>query len=362
MKLVFWQRLDWFIIFPLFFLAVASLFSLYSIDQVFFWRQFYLYLAFFAIIIASLIFDWGGFIYQSWFRQGIYWLSIFLLVLTHLQTTTIRGTKSWLVFGDYFQFAPAELAKIGLILVLAGFFSKRYLSAWVGRNILISFLYTLLPVGLVITHPDFGAAMVLMSIWLGFLLTSGLNKKKFLWGLTIVALVFVLLWVFYFKPYQKDRLIGFLIPDYDPLGINYNVTQSKIAIGSAGLFGKGFQEGTQTQLHFLPETHGDFIFAVLTEEWGLFGAAGILLVFVLLLYRLVQLGIQTGDNYSKFVVLGAFLILGSQFILNLGSNLGLLPVVGVAFPFLSYGGSSILTLGLLMSIILNINLESSFKT
>ncbi|MDP1706612.1 MAG: FtsW/RodA/SpoVE family cell cycle protein [bacterium] len=361
MRLAFWQKFDWSLIFCLLFLAVTSLFSLYSIDQSFFWKQFYWYLIFFGIILASLIFNWGSFLYQSWFRQGIYWLSIVLLVLTHFQTATIRGTKSWLILGS-FQFAPAELAKIGLVLVLAGFFSKRYLGAWLGRNILVSFFYAFLPIVLVVSHPDFGAAVVLLSIWLGFLLTSGLDKKKIFWGLSIAAAIFVLLWGFYFKPYQKDRLIGFLIPDYDPLGINYNVTQSKIAIGSAGLFGKGFQAGTQTQLHFLPETYGDFIFAVLTEEWGLIGAFGVIGVFTILLFRFLQLGIRATDNYSKFVALGAFLIFGSQFVLNLGSNLGFLPVVGVAFPLLSYGGSSILTLALLMSIILNINFESSFKT
>lgn len=361
MRFVFWQRLDWPVIIAILILMAASLLSLYSIDQIFFWRQFYWYLLFLAVILTSFLFNWGGFIYQPWFRQGIYWFSIVLLTLTHFQSGTIRGTKSWLVLGG-FQFAPAELAKVGLVLVLAGFFARRHLAAWLGRNIAISFLYALLPMALVIAHPDFGAAVVLFSIWLGFLLTSGLNKKKVLWGLLIAVVIFSLLWLFYFKPYQKDRIIGFLIPDYDPLGINYNVTQSKIAIGSAGWLGQGFRSGPQTQLHFLPETRGDFIFAVWTEEWGLVGAVGLVAVFSLLLYRLLQLGVRAGDNYSKFLALGAFLILGSQFVLNLGSNLGLLPVVGVAFPFLSYGGSSVLTLALLMSIILNINLESSFQT
>lgn len=357
MRAIFWQRLDWPIIFSLVFLAAASLLSLYSIGQEFFWKQLYWYSAFFGIIFSSLFFDWSSLIHQSWFRRGIYWLSILLLTMTYFQSVTIRGTKSWLVLGG-FQFAPAELAKVGLVLVLAGFFSKRYLSAWLGRNIMISLFFALLPIMLVIFHPDFGAAVVLFSIWLGFLLASGLDKKKVFWGLLIALLVFAMLWLFYFKDYQKERIVGFLIPDYDPLGINYNVTQSKIAIGSAGWLGKGWQAGTQTQLHFLPETYGDFIFAVLVEEWGLIGAGGVLAVFVFLLHRFLQAGIRAPDNYSKFIALGGFLILASQFFLNLGSNLGLLPVVGVAFPFLSYGGSSILTLALLVSIILNIKPES----
>ncbi len=260
-------------------------------------------------------------------------------------------------FG-FFQLEPAELMKLALIFLLAGFFSRRYLAAWQDKNIFVSFFYANLPGVLIAIHPDLGSPGAVMGIWAGFLLMSGVNYKKLLIGLVCVLTIFVLLWSFFLKPYQKNRLSAFLFPTADPLGINYNVIQSKIAIGSAGFFGKGFKMGTQTQFGFLPEVQSDFLFAAFVEEWGLFGGLVVLLTFFMIILRIIRAGLKARGNEFKFISLGAGLIFIIHFFINMGSNLGLLPVAGITFPFLSYGGSSLLTSAVLVCIIQNINLES----
>ena len=296
---------------------------------------------------------------QASLRRGFYWLCIGLLIVSNLQSGTVRGTKSWIHLGGI-QFEPAELMKLALVFLLAGFFSRRHLAAWQNKNIFISFFYALIPAVLIAIHPDFGSAAVIVGIWLGFLLMGGVNYKKLIIGVAIALAIGVLLWSFFLKNYQKERLTAFLFPQNDPLGINYNVIQSKIAIGSAGFLGKGFKMGTQTQLGFLPEVQSDFLFAAFVEEWGLFGGFLVLLTFFTVVLRIIRAGLKARGNEFRFISLGAGLIFTIHFFINTGSNLGLLPVAGITFPFLSYGGSSLLTSSILVSIIQHINLESSF--
>ncbi len=352
------KKLDWFLILAIFILIIAGLISLLSHSPNLFWRQLIWSIFFFLIVFSTIFFDWSSLIFQNWFRHLFYWLGIFLLIAVRFQKGEVRGTKSWFVFGS-FQFEPSELMKVAFILMLAGFFSRRYVAAWLTRNIFISFFYTLIPTVLIISQPDLGSALVFLIIWLGFLFMSGFDKKKLIIGLILVAIFLVFLWFYYLEPYQKERIIGFLFPNYDPLGINYNAIQAKIAIGSAGFFGKGFSQGTQSKLGFLPEAYSDFIFAAFVEEWGIFGGILIIAIFLFILYRLSLIGIQARDNYSKFIVLGTMFLLLAHFTLNLGANLNFLPITGITFPFFSYGGSSLLTLAILLSIIENTKIESS---
>jgi len=349
---------DWPLIVALLVLAIASLLSLASSSPVFFWRQFIWYGVAFGIIIGGSFFDWRWLGAQTWFRYGIYGLSIFLLVVSHLQTATIRGTKSWISIGSI-QFEPAELAKLALIFIFAHFFSKHHIDAWRGKNIFISLSYLVVPGILIITHPDFGGTFIIACLWLGFLLMSGINIKRFLIGAVSVILLMLLMWFSFLKPYQKERVIGFFSPNADPLGINYNVIQSKIAIGSAGLLGKGFGGGTQTQLHFLPESQTDFLFAAFVEEWGIVGGFAVISALLFAIYRIIRIGMRARDNYFKFISLGGALYLLIHFFVNIGANLGFLPVAGVTFPFLSYGGSNLLTSAIIISIIEHIKLGSS---
>ncbi|MBI5732364.1 rod shape-determining protein RodA [Candidatus Jorgensenbacteria bacterium] len=349
---------DWVLFGALLSIALTSLLSLASVEPLYFGRQLIWYALAFAVIFLGSQLDWRWLGSQTWFRHGLYFLSITLLIISNLQSRTIRGTKSWLVFGGL-QFEPVELAKLALIIILAHFFSKRYIAAWQGRNIFASFFYTILPVVLVLFHPDFGSAVVVLGIWSGFLFASGINKKRLAVGLLIAIMLCIFLWAFAMKPYQKERIMSFIFPERDPLGTSYNVIQSKIAIGSGGLWGKGFGGGTQAKLHFLPAAHTDFLFAAFAEEWGVVGGVVLIGLYGILIFRVVRIGLRGRDNYARFLALGAGILLTIHFLINVGSNMGLLPVTGIPLLFFSYGGSSLLTVAILMSIMEHIQLESS---
>lgn len=349
--------MDWGLMGGLFFLAAVSLVSLASYDQVFFWRQIVWYGAAFLIIFFGSGFNWSWFLRWPIFRHGFYWFTILLLLASNFQSQEVRGTKSWLVIGDL-QFEPEELAKLALIILLAGFFTRRHLAAWRAKYLFVSFFYAIIPAALIAIHPDLGSTIIILGIWVGFVLMGGVHKKRLIIGLVSVSVIFVLLWSFFLKPYQKDRLTAFMFPERDPLGINYNVIQSKIAIGSAGFWGKGFGQGTQSQLHFLPEAQTDFIFAAFTEEWGILGASLLILTFFFIIFRMISISLRIGGNDLKFLVFGGALVFSIQFLINIGANLGLVPVTGITLPFVSYGGSSLLTMAILMGIIQHIKLES----
>lgn len=353
------KNLDWQLNGAIIFLAISSLLILASASPHLFWRQAIWYLFGFAIVFGFANIDWRWLSGQIWLRQSIYWLVLGLLFITYFLAPSIRGVRSWLVFGPL-QFQVSELAKLSLIVVYAGFFATRHFETALLRNIIYSFLYLLPNLFLVLIQPDLGTAVILFGIWAGFVLLSGITWRQFFAGVLILAVIAAFSWFSFLKPYQKERIVSFLFPDSDPLGVSYNVIQSKTAVGSAGFFGKGFGQGTQVQLGFLPEAQADFIFAAFTEEWGLIGGFLVIAAFWLILYRIVKIGLYSGGNYAKFAALGTLLVLILHFVFNLGSNLGLLPVVGVTFPFFSYGGSSLLTLFILIGIIQSINKQSSF--
>jgi len=308
-------------------------------------------------LLASI--DLRPFMSYRWIIFGIYFLSLFLLVLTFFFAPVIRETRSWLAIGPL-RFQTAEFAKVGLIVLLAYFLSKRHNRIGQSVTIVASFIYTLIPAFFIFLQPDWGSALVMFGLWVGFLFVSGVRARHLLIGCGIALVVGFIAWFFVLAPYQKERIIGFFEPSYDPLGINYSVIQSKIAIGSGGLFGKGFNQGTQTQLGFLTEPATDFIFAAITEEWGMVGAIFVAGAFALLVFSIIRIGLRTEDPFLQFVCLGAAILFLVEFTLNVGSNIGFVPVVGVTFPFLSYGGSSILTKAILVGIIQSIGSRSSF--
>ena len=184
--------------------------------------------------------------------------------------------------------------------------------------------------------------------------------KHIVIGLLILSTVVVWSWFSFLQGYQKERIIGLFNPEYDPLGVNYNVIQAKIAIGSAGFLGKGYGQGTQVQLGFLPEAPTDFILAALIEEWGLLGGLILIGLFFMLLFRIIRIGSLAKNNFPKLLCLGTVILFILHFIVNVGSNIGLLPVIGVPFPFLSYGGSNLLTSAALIGIVQSIANRFSF--
>ncbi len=340
-------------------LSVLSLVTLASLSKEFFlWQVLWNVLGLGLVFIFSRL-DWRWLASHPLLSHSFYVLSFVLVAFTLFFAEPIRGVRGWLTVGP-FHLQPSELVKAAMILVYAGFFQKRHLEASLFSNILVSFLYFLAPSILISRQPDLGTVLVLFVIWSSFLLFIGIRPKRLAIGAVIFLLVSLILWFGLLRPYQKDRIIGFIFPSIDPLGVNYNVIQSKIAVGSGGLFGKGFGLGTQSHLGFLPEAETDFLFAAFVEEWGFFGGFLLVLIFLFVVWRIGEIGKNAAGNYGKFICLGAVLVLGAQLLFNVGSNLGFYPVIGVTFPFFSYGGSSLLTLSMLVGIIHNIARQPSF--
>lgn len=357
------KRHDWFLNAALAVVAAASLIILASISRELFLLQALWFILGGAVIAVSSLFDWRPLTNYPWVILGFYAASVVLLVLNFICIgpalclgPLIRGTRSWLVLGPL-RFQTAEFAKTAFLILLAYFFAKRHVGIARPRTILKSFVYCIVPAVLVLKQPDMGSAMVFFGLWAGFLLVSGIRLRHALAGALLVAVVVAGGWNF-LKSYQRERIAGFIRPSYDPLGINYNVNQSKIAIGSAGFLGKGFKQGTQVQLGFLPEPATDFVIAAFIEEWGLAGGAVVIGAFLMFLLRIVAIGLRAGNNFFRFICMGAVIMFLFQFLLNAGSALGMLPVVGVTFPFMSYGGSSLLTSAFLVGIIQSIAVRS----
>ncbi|MBI3638175.1 rod shape-determining protein RodA [Candidatus Wolfebacteria bacterium] len=341
-NLSIFKNLNWKLNFPILFLMGAGLLSLASTSLNLFYKQ--IGWIFLGIIIAALFIkiDWRSFVNQKGLIWGFYFLIFFILIATLFFAPTIKGNRSWLVLGPL-QFQPAEFAKLALILIYSAFFSRKHAAIARISNLLVSFVYFLIPGLLIALQPDFGSALVLFFIWLGFLFVSGIKWRHLLIVIFIFLISGVFMWFGILKDYQKERILGFISPGRDPLGINYSVIQSRVAIGSAGLFGKGFKQGTQAQLGFLPEKGTDFIFPAFTEEWGIIAGFLVIAAFIFIIFQIMKIGLGANNNFNRFVCLGAVILFLSQFILNIGSALGLTPVIGVTFPFFSYGGSSLLT-------------------
>jgi rod shape determining protein RodA len=226
------------------------------------------------------------------------------------------------------------------------------------QNIFTSFFFFILPAAISVRLPDLGSAVIFFAIWFGFLLLSGLPWRRIVVAVVVFLLAAGFIWTYVLKGYHRARIVGFLDPQANALGINYSVTQSKIAIGSAGFWGKGYGQGSETQLGFLSEPTEDFIFAALIEEWGVVGGIVVAVAFFVLIFQILRIGALADENFEKFICLGAAVMFGMQFFLNTGSATGVLPVVGVTFPFLSYGGSSMLANMSLLAIVNSIRKRS----
>lgn len=293
--------------------------------------------------------------YRFWRQNGNFFYigSILLLAGVLWLGQDIRGSQRWFDFG-FFSFQPAELSKLALIIFLAKFFSLNQHLLAKFRYVAGSFLYVLLPVALVAREPDLGSAVLHVIIWLGMLTVSPMPRRYFLYLLVIFLLLGSLAWEFSLVPYQKDRILTFLHPADDPLGRGYNVIQSIVAVGSGGPWGRGLARGFQSQLRFLPERQTDFMFASTVEELGFLGGSLVILVFLMLLFRFSRVILKAYDYFGVYLAAGIFFLILTQSVVNIGMNLGLLPVTGIVLPFLSYGGSSILMTFLLLGILQNI--------
>lgn len=335
---------------PLAVLVGASLVTLSSISSKFFFAQ--LLWVGIAACIAFVIqrIDWRGIFRSPGVIWSFYGISIALLVFVLLFGPVIRNIKGWIVLGP-FTFQPVELAKLTLIVFLASYFSRAHVRIARYSTLMWSGIVAALPAGLVALQPDLGSVIILVATWFGLAVVSGLPVRRILLAVAVGAIGIVVLWVSVLKPYQKERVLGVIYPERDLLGVNYSVNQAKIAVGSAGIFGKGYGQGSQTQLGFLTEPQGDFVLAALTEEWGWMISVIVLAAFAWLILSILQVGTRVSGNFEKLVCMGTAIMFTVQFMINAGSTLGLLPVIGVPFPFLSYGGSSLLANTTLVGIV-----------
>lgn len=286
--------------------------------------------------------------------MALYLFFLLLLGSLFLFGATVKGATSWFDFGS-FSFQPVDFMKIILILMLAKYFSRRHVEIKNPKHIFVSALYAFIPFILVFVQPDFGSAIIIFLIWFGMTLVSGISKKHLLIVFSIGAAAFFILWTFVFQPYQKARIETFLNPLSDVRGVGYNAYQSTIAVGSGKLSGKGVGYGTQSRLQFLPEYETDFIFAAFSEEWGFLGSLTILVLYSLVIWRILRLATYAATNFEMLFAVGVAIMIMAHVIVNIGMNIGLMPVTGITLPFMSYGGSNVLTLFVALGILMGMN-------
>ena len=288
----------------------------------------------------------------------LYMLCILSLIGIFFFAPEIRGIKSWYKIG-IFSFDPIEPTKIVLILLLAKYFSKRHVELYKMSHIILSGVYALIPAILVFFRPEFGSVMIIMAIWIGILLVSGIRLKEFLIILLAFVIIFAVVWIFLFKPYQRERIVSFVTPQSDQLGSGWNKNQAEISIGAGGLIGEGIGKGSQTQYGFLPEPQTDFIFSVIGEETGLVGVTVLLGLFALLLWRIMKIAFNARSNFSRIFAIGLAISIFVQMLINAGMNAGLMPVVGIPLPLVSYGGGNLIFTFMAFGILQNMKITES---
>lgn len=344
--------IDWVLFFATVPLLLAGLVTMdsFTAENYFFSRQ---------VMWIAVALGWFFFLSRMDFRflrrTGVL-ISLFLagcvvLLAVFALAETVKGVKSWLDVG-LFAIQPSDPMKIVIILILAKYFSRRHVEIAHIRHIIVSGLYAFIPFLLIFLQPDFGSAVIIFFIWFGMVLVSGISKKHLFAVLVGGIVTFSMLWLFVFEPYQQKRILTFLNPLADIRGAGYNANQSAIAVGSGQILGKGVGYGTQSRLEFLPEYETDFIFASFAEEWGFVGVLFLFAFFAIVIWRILANSLLGATNFEVLFGLGVAIMFISHFIVHVGMNIGLLPVTGTTIPFLSYGGSHLLTeftaLGILM--------------
>ena len=302
-------------------------------------------------MLFFMFFDYRHLRSLAWMLYGVTIVSLFAVPLFGV---TIYGAKRWLDFG-FMNFQPSELAKITILIIGARLLSRS------SERLDFFELFTvlgigLIPAGMVIIQPDLGSGLIVLMLLGGLIIYRGVTSQVLKTALVAFPLLLPLSW-FFLHDYQKRRITSFLNPANDPLGAGYHILQSEIAIGSGRFWGKGFLEGTQSQLRFLPEKHTDFALAVYGEEWGFAGCMVLLALFCFFLYQIVLVARDARDLFGSYLAAGVFFYFFWQILINMGMVLGLMPVVGIPLPFVSYGGSATLVNFCLVGLVLNVSMR-----
>lgn len=361
------KKFDWILLAVAFVLVAIGLLSIFSSSSFLgeyssFDKQIIFFIL--SVIVMGIVsfYDYRKLRENSTLIILFYFLSMILLAGVLFFAPSIRGIASWYKIGPI-SFDPIEPAKVALICILAKYFSSRHNELYDFKHIFFSGLYVAIPCVLVFLQPDFGAFVIFACIWFGILLVSGMRKKH----IVILALssIVILFFTFNFlmKDYQKERILNFTSAEEDVLDGDWNKHQAQIAIGSGGLTGKGFLNGTQAQYGFLPEAKTDFIFSALAEEFGFLGVSILLLLYILFFYRIMRISIKSKSNFARLFSAGWAISIFAQIAINISMNLGMLPVVGLPLSLVSYGGSNLLFNFICLGIMENINIveTSSYK-
>jgi rod shape determining protein RodA len=347
------SKIDWILFLSALLLVGAGLVTMNSFvegSNYFFEKQ-VIWVVVSVVVFFVLSFVDFRFLRRTSVITTLFLVSVFILALVFFLGDFVLGAQSRFDFG-LFSLQPSDPIKLVVILLLAKYFSRRHVEIANIKHILVSGFYTFVLFLLVFLQPDFGSAIIIAFVWFGMVLVSGISKKHLIAVFLVGAIAFGGLWGYAFEDYQKQRILTFIHPLTDLQGTGYNAYQSTIAVGSGQMFGKGIGYGTQSKLQFLPEYETDFIFAAFAEEWGFVGVVMILLLYAVVIWRIIKNAIYGATNFEILFGAGLAILFISHFIVHVGMNIGLLPVTGTTIPFLSYGGSHLLTefvgLGILM--------------
>ncbi len=346
-------RIDWWLVGAIVPILIAGLVTMYSFtgDNFFASHQIvWIFLGFIVFFALNLI-DFR-FIRSTWVSVALFSLSVALLVSLFFLGKASHGAENWLSFG-FFSVQPSDLAKVSLIVILAKYFSRRHIEIANVRHILVSGIYAMIFFGIVLVLPDLGSAIILFLIWLFMVMASGVSKKHLFVMMAVGIVCFALLWAFGLKEYQKNRIRTFIDPYADIHRTGYNAYQSTIAVGSGGLVGKGLGYGTQSRLKFLPEYQTDFIFAAYAEEWGLVGVVILFGLYGAVIWRILVNAMRGDTNFEILFGIGTAIYFSVHIAVNIGMNMQLLPVTGTPLPFMSYGGTHIMSEFVLLGILVS---------
>jgi len=346
-------HIDWPMLLMLLLLMVTSLFSVYSAsgeNMSMVMRQ----LSYFGL--GLLIMFFVAQFHPIWFQMAAPWAFgavVIALILVLLVGVGAKGAQRWLSVFGLFRFQPSEMMKLAMPMMVAWYLASKLLPPNF-KHIIMTMVIVFIPTFLIMKQPDLGTSLLVAAAGMLVLLLAGLSWRYMLAALGVAAVLFPMLWLFVMRDYQKQRVLTFLDPESDPLGSGWNIIQSKTAIGSGGIEGKGYLQGTQSQLEFLPERHTDFIIAVFAEEHGLIGVVLLLCLYAAIVLRGLYMAARGRDTFDRLIA-GALIVTFFIYVfVNIGMVSGILPVVGVPLPLISYGGTSIVTLmaafGVLMSV------------
>ncbi|MFA5166354.1 MAG: FtsW/RodA/SpoVE family cell cycle protein [Candidatus Paceibacterota bacterium] len=355
------RQWDWPLALSALLLCCFGLTAIYSVGMAkdnmsLFYKQAIFVAVGFVMMFLLSYFDWRVLKNRSYIAVILYFICLGLLGGLFL-VKGHRGIQGWYDLG-FFYFNPIELLKVVLIVILAKYFSSRHAEMYNFAHVVVSGLYTAVPCVLIFMQPDIGSILVIVSLWVGILLVSGIRMRH-LFLLFLIGLVIAFgSWQFLLKDYQRQRIVSFSDAQTDYLGSGWNQQQMLIAIGSGGLWGKGIAKGSQVQLGFLPEPHTDFVFCVIAEEMGLVGVLALFATLMFFLWRVIRLAFYAPDNFSRFFAAGLGISFFAQAVINLAMNLRLFPIVGIPLPLVSYGGGNLIFMFLALGILQSMKVSS----